>query len=128
MSSVVLDASALLALLAREPGWEVVAATIPGAVISAVNLSEVVAKLADRTVPGDAIRAAIEGLGIEVAPFESELAYAAGLLRPLTRGHGLAFGDRACLALARQRDSVAVTADRLWLRLDLGVEVRCLRE
>ena len=48
MSKVVLDASALLALLNSEPGEEVVAKAIPGAIMSTVNLSEVVAKLAAR--------------------------------------------------------------------------------
>ena len=48
MSEVVLDASALLALLNDEPGAGEVEKTVPGAIISAVNLSEVVAKLAER--------------------------------------------------------------------------------
>ncbi|MBA3425206.1 MAG: PIN domain-containing protein, partial [Rubrobacter sp.] len=47
MSEVVLDASALLALLNREPGHEEVARIVPDAAISAVNLSEVAAKLAE---------------------------------------------------------------------------------
>ena len=47
MSSWVLDASALLALLNREPGSEKVVAALPDAVMSSVNLSEVVAKLVD---------------------------------------------------------------------------------
>ena len=44
---VVLDASALLALLLAEPGAARVAALLPDATVSAVNLSEVVAKLAE---------------------------------------------------------------------------------
>lgn len=44
--SVVLDASALLAMLNDEPGGEQVASVLPNASIGAVNLSEVVAKLA----------------------------------------------------------------------------------
>jgi PIN domain nuclease of toxin-antitoxin system len=48
MSEVVLDASAILALLNAEPGAAVVEEAVPGAVMSAVNLSEAVAKLAER--------------------------------------------------------------------------------
>ncbi len=51
MSEVALDASALLALLNREPGYEEIAGTIPHAAISAVNLSEVVAKLVVNGMP-----------------------------------------------------------------------------
>ncbi len=38
LSEIVFDASALLALLNREPGHEEVARTIPQAVVSTVNL------------------------------------------------------------------------------------------
>lgn len=49
----VLDASALLALLLDEPGADRVAATLGDAVMSTVNLAEVLGKAADRglTVP-----------------------------------------------------------------------------
>ena len=43
VNEVVLDASALLAFLNQETGKEVVAEFLPGAAVSAVNLSEVVA-------------------------------------------------------------------------------------
>jgi PIN domain nuclease of toxin-antitoxin system len=51
VSEVVLDASAVLALLKQETGSEQVATYIPQAAISSVNYSEVVAKLADAGVP-----------------------------------------------------------------------------
>ena len=50
MSSV-LDASAVLALLYREPGHERVAEQIAGAVVSTVNWAEIVQKLAQRGHP-----------------------------------------------------------------------------
>ena len=81
MSEVVLDASALLALLNREQGHEEVAQTISQAAISAVNLSEVVAKLAEGGMPEEAIRDALEGLALEVHEFGRDLAYDTGLLR-----------------------------------------------
>lgn len=48
MNRVVLDASALLALINQEVGYEKVVAVLPTACMSAVNASEVIAKLADR--------------------------------------------------------------------------------
>ncbi len=99
MSEVVLDASALLALLNTEPGHEEVARVVSRAAMSAVNLSEVAAKLAENGMPEEAIREALEGLALEVHDFGRELAYWTALLRPLTRSVGLSLGDRACLSL-----------------------------
>lgn len=127
MSEVVLDASALLALLNREPGYEEIARVITRAAISAVNLSEVAAKLAESGMPGEAIQAALEGLALETHDFGREVAFQAGLLRPLTRSRGLSLGDRACLALGLQLDLPVITTDRAWEGLNLGVEVRLVR-
>lgn len=49
------------------------------------------------------------------------------MLRPQTRGFGLSLGDRACLALARQANLPALTADQAWVELRIGVEIRALR-
>ena len=122
-----LDASALLALLNREPGYEEVAGTIPHAATSAVNLSEVVAKLADNGMPEEEIREALEGLALEVHSFGRELAYETGLLRPTTRSSGLSLGDRACLALGSQLELPVLTTDRAWEGLDVEAEVRLVR-
>jgi len=101
VSEVVLDASALLALLNREPGHEEVARAIPRAAISAINLSEVVAKLSDSSMLEETIREALDGLALEVHAFGRDLAYEAGLLRTATKPRGLSLGDRACLTLGR---------------------------
>ncbi len=127
MSDVALDASAVLALLAGEPGAEEVAAALPRAVISAVNLSEALAKLVDAGVPANEARTALRTLTLEVSPFDEEAAFAAGALRPATRGAGPALGDRACLALAAARGIPAVTTDRAWRGLRVGVPIRVAR-
>ena len=124
---VVLDASAVLALLHEERGWEEVKGLLPGALISAVNLLEVVTRLVDR---GDSVAEAQEILGLfrlEVIPLTTELAYLAAELRPLTRRAGLSLGDRACLATAMSRNATAVTGDRAWAGLDLPVAVELFR-
>ena len=60
MPKVVMDASALLALLNEEPGADVVGEALLGAIISAVNLSEVVAKLCNAGMPEKAIRRVLQ--------------------------------------------------------------------
>jgi PIN domain nuclease of toxin-antitoxin system len=124
---VVLDASALLALLNREPGAELVAAALSGAAVSALNLSEVVAKLSDAGMPEGAIREALQGLPLDIIPFELEQAYEAGFLRPSTKGVGLSLGDRGCLNLALRLGLPVLTADRTWQQLAVGAEVRVIR-
>ena len=130
MSKWVLDASALLALLNREPGEERVAAALAtGATMSTVNLSEVVAKLADLGMPEAEIHEAIDPLGLEVAVFDDTGAFSAGMLRPASRTAGLSLGDRACIALGRQSGLPVLTADLAWRSFDLGsdVEIMMLR-
>lgn len=125
----VLDASALLAAFFDEPGAEVVAERMNGALMSAVNLSEVVAKLTDRGAAREQITEIIAQLDIEIVSHDGAQAMTAGLLRRETRSSGLSLGDRACLALAIERRAVALTGDRAWLALaePLKVEVVAIR-
>ena len=123
----VLDASALLYLLRDEPGSEAVTAVMPNAVISVVNLSEAVAKLAEVGMNAADIDQTLAPLQLKVLAFDQDAAIAAGLLRPATRSVGLSFGDRACIALANKLGREAVTTDRAWARLDVGVVIKLAR-
>ena len=127
MPEVVIDASALLALLNAEPGADVVAEALPQGVISAVNLSEVIAKLCDVGMPEKAIHQALQPLGIEIVPFDEEQAYQAGLLRTSTQDWGISLGDRACLSLAKKLGIDALTADRAWTELSIGTNIKVIR-
>jgi ribonuclease VapC len=129
MSSPVLDASALIAVLHREPGQEAVIAVLPGALMSAVNLAEVVSKLAERGMPASEAQADALALGIDVVPFDAALAQEVGDLRPITRGAGLSLADRCCLALARRRGASALTTDRRWqdVAAMVGVSIHNIR-
>jgi ribonuclease VapC len=123
----VIDASALLALLNAEPGADIVSEALPGGVISAVNLSEVVAKLCEVGIPEEAIHQALQPLGLEIVPFNEEQAYQAGLLRTVTHDMGISLGDRACLSLAIMLGVVALTADRAWAELSIGAKIKMIR-
>jgi len=127
LNEVVLDTSALLALLNSEPGGEIVEAAIPGLILGTVNLSETVAKLAERGLPENVIRLAVGGLELRVLPFDEKVAFQAGLLRVATRKAGLSFGDRACIALGQSLGLPVLTADRRWGELDVGAEIRVIR-
>jgi PIN domain nuclease of toxin-antitoxin system len=127
VASCVLDASALLALLNSEPGGEIVADLLASAVISSVNWSEVVQKSLDRQADVDGLRQDLEALGLEIRSFTAEDAERTAQLRAITERLGLSLGDRACLALAASLGLPAVTADRIWDDLEIGIAVRVAR-
>jgi len=124
---IVLDSSALLCLLQAEPGAQRVAESLAAALISAVNIAETVGKLREGGLTADEVRDIFGSLPLEVRPFTDDQAHAAGELRLATRALGLSLGDRACLALALDANALALTTDRQWLKLDVGVRVEILR-
>lgn len=129
MSEVVLDASALLALMRHEPGAAVVASHLGHSAISTANLAETYGRLLremSRPDPDD-VRKDIEMLKLAVHPFDVEQAFFAGLLEPATRKLGLSLGDRSCLALAKKLQARVLTADRVWAKLDLGIRIEVVR-
>jgi ribonuclease VapC len=115
----VLDASALLAFLFKEPGSEFVREVLAHSVISAVNWTEVLQRLQMLSLELDGIEEDLTALGLDILPFTNRDAAATADLFMSTRSRGLSLGDRACLALARSRDMTALTADRAWLELRL---------
>ncbi len=127
MSETILDASALLALLNAESGADLVQEALPLAIISAVNLAEVVTRLSAIGMPENEIRDTLALLGLEVAPFDEEQAFQTGLFYPKTQPFGLSLGDRACLALAHAKAATALTADRSWKDLNVGVRIQLIR-
>lgn len=127
MSGIVLDASALMALLLGEPGADAVEASLDRAIISTVNLAEVAGKLAERGMPEAEIHQVVETLGLETTPFDEDQAYLAGDLRPSTRAMGLSLGDRACLALGRSLGAEILTADTAWRALGSDLRVTVIR-
>lgn len=126
-SPAILDASALLAVLGDEPGGERVVPLLPSGVISSVNWSEVLGRYAQLGLATTQRHEQIEALGVTVAAFTVRQAEIAAGLLPLTREAGLSLGDRACLAVALDLGGTAITADRAWAELDLGLTVELIR-
>jgi len=114
MTAIVLDASALLALIRDETGAAKVAGAIDGASMSAVNYAEVVSHFVQAGMPLDAVDAMLAPLPMTVVEADAALARAAGGLREITADARLSLGDRFCLALAVRERLPAWTADRRW--------------
>lgn len=123
----VLDASALLATLGDEPGGDKVESLLDGAAVSALNWAEVLQSYEAAGLELAGRQEQVESLGIELHPFDARQAELTAGLFTRTREAGLGIADRACLALALDLGAAAVTADRAWAGLDLGVEVEVIR-
>lgn len=126
--SVVLDASAVLALLHNELGGSKVAEYIQfGAALSTVNLTEIISKQQELGIPTEEMMDMLELMGIDIHFFDQETAVYAGIMRISTKSLGLSLGDRACLALAQKLKLPVLTADRAWTQLNNGIEIILIR-
>lgn len=128
MSRVVLDASAVLALLNNEAGADMLTPELlSNAACSTVNLAEVQAKLVGAGGrPDEAWEDTLSPIR-EAVPFTDEHAKIAGSLVTQTRVLGLSLGDRACLALGLALKAPVYTADKSWKKLKLGVRIQVIR-
>ena len=126
--NVVLDASALLALLHNEKGADKVEEAIfDKAVISTVNWTEVIQKAIARNISIDDLDNELAVVGLSFFSFDRQQARIAGSLWQQTKALGLSLGDRACLALAIHLDLPVLTADKIWQQLDIGVSIQLIR-
>lgn len=120
----VLDASALLAYLNDEPGGTEVEALLDDALISTVNLAEVLQKATRNNINATQLATDISGMGVHSVAFDASMAGMTAELWPHTKHRGLSLADRGCLSLAAQMSGIAVTADKAWADLDLpGIDI-----
>jgi PIN domain nuclease of toxin-antitoxin system len=127
VTDVVLDASALMALLRNEPGADIVAASLTHAIISAVNYSEVLKKAVEHDGGTEKAVGLVASLGVPIIPFDAAIAVTSAALYPNAKKLGLSFADRACLALGVQRRAHVFTADTKWQRMELPIKVKLIR-
>lgn len=129
MASCVLDASAILAVVYREPGHEAVRPHLRAAACSLTNIAEVATKLAENGVERSEVQSLIGAFEFECHGFQYGDAIEIGFMRPLTKSAGLSLGDRACLHLSKKLGLPAITADRSWAQVAdaVGVEIRVVR-
>lgn len=126
-SSIVFDASAVLALLRRERGHQSIEQFLPDGRVSAVNLAEAATKLEEEGNPPEEVVDDLAVLGLTVVPFTASLAFRAASLRNPTRTIGLSLGDRACLATAAELGLPVITTDRIWAKLKIGIDIHVIR-
>jgi len=128
MNRIVLDASAILAVINGEPGAEkLTPVLLARAVGSAVNLAEVQTKLVTRGWTSEEAWEDATSPVRDVLLFDVEQARITGDLASQTKPLGLSFGDRACLALGMALKAPVYTADGTWKKVRIGVRVHVIR-
>lgn len=133
MNRIVLDASAVLAMILEEPGGERVDALLDAVelgsgvqvVISSVNWCEILTRMQREKLEMSGERLSAVLAGVELVPFgrtEAEIAAAYAYA-----SRALSLGDRACLALAKSKQAIAWTTERLWSQCQVDVPVELIR-
>ena len=115
--SVVLDSTAVLAVLFDEPGAGQIVDLLQGSLLSSVNLAEIHRYLLARGRPTPHSWNSLLSMGFEVVPFSEEHARLAGELIIGKTRPALSLAERACLALAQERDATVYTTNRAWKNL-----------
>ena len=129
-NKIVFDASAIIALLELEEGWAIASENLNNAIVSTINLSEVMTVMNRKTngkdVAGEAFKL-LRNTFPHIVDFNEEQAFIASSLDSVTKQYGLSLGDRACLALAKYKNLPVLTADKTWKQIESGVEIRLIR-
>ena len=128
MSKIVLDASAILAIINQEPGHEkLTPAVLAEAVCSTVNLAEVQAKLVSRGW------SASEAWEDATSPIQEAIAFtvstrnAPAIWFCSASASGSRWEIAACLALAATLQCPVYTTDKAWKELKTAVKIYVLR-
>ena len=125
--SIVFDSSVVIAILKQEVGYQNAEFFLEDALISAVNYAEVVECITRLGYANEEIKVVLQKFPFKVISLNHSLAEAIGLMSRETKKYGLSLGDRACLALAIDKQLPVLTADRVWANLDVPIEVKQLR-
>jgi ribonuclease VapC len=127
--SVVLDSSAVLAVILAEDGADFALQHMTDAHLATVNMCEAIAKLIEYKLSAEQARQQIGRLDLYVHDFDAEQAERAALLRGSMKQFGLSLGDRACVALGQKLDLPILTSDRRMAEAKsmVGVDIRLIR-
>ncbi len=128
MNKVVLDASALIALIKNEKGANIVEGLLGQIIMSSINVSEAAAILLDSKMTLEECQACLLPFISSIMPFDERFAFQTARLKSQTKSKGLSLGDRACIALGIQLQLPIYTADKIWRELNInGADIRLIR-
>jgi ribonuclease VapC len=124
---IVLDSSAILAVLLAERGADKVVSRFDEAVISTASLAEILSKAEQKGLASEAAYERIVAFGLGIVPVETLHAHIAAKIALAPRELDLSLGDRLCIALAIVLRCELLTSDRGVMRLHAGIPIRSFR-
>ena len=122
----ILDSSALITLLKKESGYQLVEANLAQSAISTVNLCELISILARNKIEEEEIDLIVKDLVPTIIPFCQDISDRAGKLASLTKDYGLSLDDRACIATAEYHHLPLYTTDLVWAKLQPHLSVKVI--
>lgn len=128
MSRLVLDASAVTAVLRSERGHENVVPHLRGGLISSVNLAEVYCTVRMHGSSPEQDEISIRMMQLSVIPFDDQQAKIVASIYQAKLGGTVGIADRVCMALGILSGLPVLTGDHNWLEHEVGVEVRLFRD
>lgn len=127
MSSIIFDASALLALIKNEHVNLDLEKYLGNIFMSSVNVSEVAGILLESEMSYEECKNSIEPLITSIIVFDQEQSFLAANIKKQTKHLGLSLGDRACISLGLTTGYPIYTADKAWAKLNLNCEIILIR-
>ncbi len=129
MIKILLDSSAIIAVVKQEVGYQKIEDLIPYTGLSLVKCCEIVSSLINLGFNKQEIGDILNDLTLNKIPYTEEIAIEAGLLRTSTKHLGLSLGDRACIATAIKMNLVDIyTTDKAWKNLEgMNININLLR-
>ncbi len=128
MSKLVFDASALLAICQDEAGSEKALSYLSCAMMSCVNISEVIYTLIRNGFDLSGAKTQVFKLVENIVAYDQEQAIVTAAFKSMTSKQGLSFGDCSCLALGYIHKCKIITADKNWKKLDIdGLNIELIR-
>lgn len=124
---IILDSSALIAFLLREPGHETAALHRANSSMSSVNFSEVLTRMSRDEISPRTLAPRLIALGLTIIDFDAAQAVVAAGIGGLAQAHGVGRAECCCFALALHRSAPVLTADRAWTSLGFDIAVHLIR-
>lgn len=114
-----LDTSAVIALLKKEPGYKIIESIIASSAVSAINLAELITVLTRFEITENEIEEITADIVPQIIPFCRDLAKRVNILSKHINGYGLSLGDKACIATGEYYNMNIYTADKIWSELKI---------
>lgn len=121
---MLLDASAYIAYIGKESGYNEVQSIIDRASINMVTYTEIISFYARKGVDNILLKKICKYL--DIIGINEEISFNAGIMIKISQEYGLSLGDRICLATATHFHLPIYTADKIWLNLAAKLDVNII--